>query len=306
MPRTRWFDDGSCTVYDWHCPGHALAVGPEECMPAHEISIGQVGSHAVRMRDGETVVECTQFLCLNAGDAFRPVRRAIGLERRTQIAVGADLLRAVIPGARDRRLRFRARAVPLTARAALAHHELVWHAHPGHRDELAIHTLALELVAHACRAAAPPPATRPTPAVREAVRAVQELLVRRHAERWTLSALATHVGLSPWHLSRSFRAHIGIGLHQYRTRLRLLSALARLRDSRRPELARIAFDLGFSSHSHLTREFRAFFRVAPSRIVDRSRAQLAHHRPMLFNRSPPHARVVPVLTVGEVGTAVEW
>ena len=102
--------------------------------------------------------------------------------------------------------------------------------------------------------------------LRDAIHAVQELLARRFAEPLTLAQLADSVALSPWHLSRSFRAHVGLGLHRYRTRLRLLAALERLRDARRPELARLAFEVGFSSHSHLTRELRAFLGAPPTQL----------------------------------------
>jgi AraC-like DNA-binding protein len=271
MPQRPWFRGGSLSVVDWHCPGHALGIGPEESAPAWQVSIGRVGSHAIRAADGETVVEGTQLLCVNAGEVFRPVRRALGLERRTWIVLDADAMRDLVPDPDAHAPRFRARTVPLGARAALAHHELLRHVQADERDELAIHTLALELAGHACRAAtAPRSPIRPTPGVREAIHAVQELLARRYAEPLTLAALAAHVELSPWHLSRSFRAYAGLGLHQYRTRLRLLSALDRLRDARRPDLARIAFEVGFSSHSHLTREFRAFFGAPPSCVIGAS------------------------------------
>jgi AraC family transcriptional regulator len=266
MPQLRWFAGGSIAVVDWHCPGLAVGTGPEEQVDASELSIGRTGSHVVRTAEGETVVERTRLLCVNAGEVFRPVRRALGLDRRTRIVVGDDVMREL---AGPRAPRFAARTAPLTARAALLHDQLLRHGEAAHRDELAIHALALELAAHACRAERPPRGMPASPVVREAVRAIQEVLARRYAEPLTLTALADHVGLSPWHLSRSFRVEAGLGVHRYRTRLRVLAALDRIRDARRPELARIAVEVGFSSHSHLSREFRAFFGAPPSRATVR-------------------------------------
>ena len=267
VPLIRWFDGGSLAVADWSCPGAALGTGPEELVTASEVSIGRTGSHIVRTASGDTVVESTQLLCSNAGELFRPVRRALGPERRTRITFTTDTMRDLVAdGECDPR--FPGRTALLTARAALVHHALLRHVHAATRDDLAIHSLALELVGHGCRAGSPGGPVAPTPAVRDAIHAVQELLARRFAEPLTLAALAAHVGLSPWHLSRSFRAHTGVGVHRYRTRLRLLSALDRLRDVRRPGFARIAFEVGFSSHSHLTREFRAYFGVPPARVAD--------------------------------------
>jgi AraC family transcriptional regulator len=268
MPQLRWYDGGTLTVADWHCPGAALGTGREEVAPAFEVSIGRAGSHAIRGGDGETLVEPTHLLCMNAGEVFRPVRRALGVDRRTRITVDADVLPELV-GADRREQRFPARTVVLTARGALAHHQLLRAVTADCRDELAIHALALELVAAAGNHAPPRPRPASTVAVRAAVRAAQELLARHFAEPTTLAALAADVGLSPWHLSRHFRREVGLGAHQYRTRLRLLAALDRIRDSQRPDLARIAFEVGFSSHSHLSREFRAFFGVPPSRINPR-------------------------------------
>lgn len=263
MPVTRWLVGGDVAVVDWWCPGAALGTGPEERSPAWELSLGRTGSHAIATRDGETVVEATQLLCVAAGETFRPVRRALGLDRRTRIALRDAAMRTL---AGDHAPGWRTRSAPLTAGAALAHHALLRAARATTRDDLALHALALDLAAHAC--AAPPRAHAPVrnPALRAAVRETQERLVRDYAAPLTLTALADHVGLSPWHLSRSFRALVGIGLHHYRNRIRLLVALDRLASRRRPQLAPLALELGFCSHSHLTREFRAYFGKPPSAL----------------------------------------
>lgn len=291
MPLHRWFDGGSLTVSDWYCRGDVLGVGREEEAATWELSIGRGGSHRVRTHEGEHVVEPMHVLCVNAGDVFRPVRRALGLDRRTRINLSAAAVRELVGEARGERPRFPARAALLPARAALAHHRLLRHAAAATRDELAVHGLALELAAHALGAAAPGGRSAAgSRQVREAVRAVQEILARRFAEPLTLAELAAEVELSPWHLSRGFRAAVGVGLHRYRTRLRLLAALERMSGAARgavrasasssgrgavrasargasaPELARLALEVGFSSHSHFTREFRGFFGAPPSRL----------------------------------------
>lgn len=263
MPVHRWFGTEGVKVFDWYCPGDELRVGAEEEAPEWELSIGRTGSHAVRDAEGEHVVEPVHVLCVNAGDVFRPVRRILGLERRTCISFSAAGLRQLC---RDEAPRFPRRAALLSPRAALLHHRLLRAAAAAERDELAVHTFALELAAHALGRAAPPPPVA-SRRLRDAIRAVQDQLVLRFAEPLTLSRLAADVELSPWHLSRAFSAQLGIGLHRYRTRLRLLSALERLRDRRRPDLSRVAFEVGFSSHSHFTREFRAFFGAPPSHFV---------------------------------------
>ena len=256
MPVTQWFAGDDVTVVDWWCPGAAIGSGPEERAPAYELSVGRTGSHAIATRDGETVVDPTQLLCLAAGETFRPVRRALGLDRRTRIALGDTAMAALVG---DRAPGWRTRSIPMSAETALAHHALLRAASAPTRDELALHTLALDLAARACSAPAVARAPDANRALRVAVREVRERLVRDYAAPLTLTLLARHVGLSSWHLSRSFRALVGVGLHDYRNRVRLFAALERLARPRRPPLAQLALDLGFCSHSHFTRAFRAFF-----------------------------------------------
>jgi AraC-like DNA-binding protein len=75
---------------------------------------------------------------------------------------------------------------------------------------------------------------------------------------------------SPAHLSRVFRRHLGITLHEYRQRLRLGAALDALQAGER-DLAGLAHALGFSSHSHFGSVFRRAIGVSPAQ----ARAALA-------------------------------
>jgi AraC-like DNA-binding protein len=80
-----------------------------------------------------------------------------------------------------------------------------------------------------------------------------------------LSTLARSLGASPFHLCRVFRATHGTTLHEYRLDLRLRLALERL-DDPSTDLSRLAFELGFSSHSHFTLTFRSRLGHPPSRL----------------------------------------
>lgn len=139
------------------------------------------------------------------------------------------------------------------------------------RDPLAIEGRALALL-EAVRAAqaegspAPGRARGASPAHRRLVERARELVAAAVAAApggpLSLQAIAAAVGASPFHLSRTFRAVMGVGLHHYRTRLRLHAALDRLADERR-SLAAIALDLGFSSQAHFTTAFRRMFGAPP-------------------------------------------
>lgn len=80
----------------------------------------------------------------------------------------------------------------------------------------------------------------------------------------SLSDLSVHVGLSPSHFARKFRASTGLSLHRFVNRRRLEAALRRLKDQREP-LAAVAIDLGFSSQSHMTRLFSSLTGMTPAK-----------------------------------------
>jgi AraC-like DNA-binding protein len=82
----------------------------------------------------------------------------------------------------------------------------------------------------------------------------------------SLAEVADAVGCSPIYLTQSFRRHEGIPLYRYHLRLRLSQALLYLKAG--CEITPLAFELGFSSHSHFTSAFRSAFGMSPSKYRD--------------------------------------
>jgi AraC family transcriptional regulator len=97
---------------------------------------------------------------------------------------------------------------------------------------------------------------------RELAQRARELLAGCFRERVPLTDIARALDVSVFHLCRVFRAQVGLSLHRYRTRLRLSSAIELLDDTS-VDLAQLALDLGFSSHSHFTSSFRREFHSTP-------------------------------------------
>jgi AraC-like DNA-binding protein len=95
------------------------------------------------------------------------------------------------------------------------------------------------------------------------VEKVKELVAADPGARHTLDSIALHVGCSPYHLSRVFRRASGRTLHAYLTHLRLREWLPRALEPG-SDLAAVAFESGFSSHSHFTATFRQTFGLTPS------------------------------------------
>lgn len=103
--------------------------------------------------------------------------------------------------------------------------------------------------------------------VDRAVERARELLACDPSSSDSLHEIARAAGVSPFHLARRFKRANGIGLHGYRTRLRMALALARLGDGEE-DLTGLAFDLGYSSHSHFSTTFRSHFGASPSHARD--------------------------------------
>jgi AraC family transcriptional regulator len=125
----------------------------------------------------------------------------------------------------------------------------------------------------------PPAATRPRPAAqvtqsqRALVAAARRRVAARPDERLSLEELSRAMGVSAPHLTSVFRAVEGVPLYQYLLRARLERAMSMLLPHEHPEdLSEIAFQAGFSSHSHFTSAFRRMFGCAPG--IVRARAEV--------------------------------
>ncbi len=99
------------------------------------------------------------------------------------------------------------------------------------------------------------------------VEAAKTFLASRLGERIMLDDVARAAHASPFHLARIFQQQTGVPVHRYLTRLRLRASLERLAGGA-GDLTRLAFELGFSSHSHFTDAFRREFGRAPSEVRD--------------------------------------
>ena len=80
--------------------------------------------------------------------------------------------------------------------------------------------------------------------------------------RRTLAEVAAEVGVSPVYLTQIFQRVEGIPLYRYQLRLRLARALQLLGDY--DDVTDLAFDLGFSSHSHFSATFKQVYGETPT------------------------------------------
>ncbi|MFP2902347.1 helix-turn-helix transcriptional regulator [Corallococcus sp. 4LFB] len=101
---------------------------------------------------------------------------------------------------------------------------------------------------------------------RRTVGRVRALLAARLSANFSLATLAQEARCSPFHLMRLFQAETGLSLRAYRRQLRVLTALQRLAEGER-DLARLALELGFSHHSHLSLSVRQVLGSSPARLL---------------------------------------
>jgi AraC family transcriptional regulator len=80
-----------------------------------------------------------------------------------------------------------------------------------------------------------------------------------------LEEIATHSGVSPYHLTRAFDAVAGHSLMRY-VRARRLSEAARQLCNGAPDILTVALDAGYGSHEAFTRAFRDQFGLTPERV----------------------------------------
>ncbi|MEM6255998.1 MAG: AraC family transcriptional regulator [Cyanobacteria bacterium P01_D01_bin.156] len=77
-----------------------------------------------------------------------------------------------------------------------------------------------------------------------------------------LADLAGLLNMSPFHFGRMFKQSMGISPHQYVIQQRLERAKHLLKHSNQT-IIEIAFECGFNSHSHLSKQFRKVIGVTP-------------------------------------------
>lgn len=96
------------------------------------------------------------------------------------------------------------------------------------------------------------------------LRSAREMLDGQFGEPISVRGLAREAAVHPVHFAATFRRFYGCSVGEYVRRQRLQYARTRLADPEVP-LAQIAAEAGFADQSHLTRTFKRFTGMTPSR-----------------------------------------
>lgn len=274
----------SVSIYDVSCRPSSSQRGPEEHSSGHHIVFARSGLFLKQVAGREIVADPNHVLFFNRAEPYHCAHPVDGGDDCTVFAFQPELLLEVIgsyqPRVADQPER------PFEFTHTLSQQTVFFFQHrvrqgllAGANELLMVDELSLKLLATVMRSAylsrrIPLPRRRvPTArSHRDLAERTRLMLAACFAESLGLEEIARAVHSSPFQLARVFHHETGLSLHQYRTRLRLRSALNRLADSK-TDLSMLALDLGFSSHSHFTDTFRRAFGTTPSECRARSNSR---------------------------------
>jgi AraC family transcriptional regulator len=225
------------SVLDVTCSAARSGRGPEEYNELTDIALVRRGVFTVELHDETLLLDPGSALVLAGDETFRVGHPVDGGDRCTVLRFAPDLVEEALGDAKTRVVR-------------------IGPSREADDDEEAI--LLLEKVARA-------PEPRVTRVSERRAAEVRELLAADPGAEWRLEKIATALHCSPYHLARQFRNATGTTIAAHLMDLRLTLALERLEQGE-DDLARLAADLGFASHSHFTARFRRRLGCVPSHL----------------------------------------
>jgi AraC family transcriptional regulator len=251
-------------AHDVRCRGECRHRSAEECAAATQLVFPYRGLFLRHVGSTQSVADANHVLFFNAGEGYQVSHPTTGGDACLSLSVSQPLLRELAPAAllqrRDQPV-FHHQALRIDERAqvlvALLRHSL----RSGSIEPLEAESLALTLV---CRSLG----TRTTHAPgashgRQRLVDRAKLLLSSDLTRcWALADIAAEVGGSPVYLTQAFQQVEGMPLYRYHLHLRLAHALDRIADCE--DVAALALDLGFSSHSHFSAAFRQAYGRTPT------------------------------------------
>ena len=251
-------------AHDVHCRGECRHRSTEECAAATRLVFPYRGLFLRHVGSMQSVADANHVLLFNADQGYQVSHPAAGGDACLSLSIAQPLLRELAPAGllqdRDKPV-FRGQALRIDERAQVLVALLCHSLRRGNIEPLEAESLALTL---ACRSLGPRTAHAPgaTRARQRLVDRAKLLLASDLTRRWTLAEIAADIGGSPVYLTQAFQQVEGMPLYRYHLRLRLARALDRVADCE--DVAALAQDLGFSSHSHFSAAFRQAYGRTPT------------------------------------------
>lgn len=262
------------TVRDYRCASCRGGPSKEESSDSNNIVLLRRGVFCKHHGRRDVSIDVNQAAFFSKGSPYRVSHPAECGDRGTVFTLAPDVLCDIVgeidPASADHPERpFLVASGPCDAAAFRQHRALTLQLEScDAREPLEIEEKALQLMARVLKAAHAPrmkTRRRTRTGIDHAERAesAKSYLASRIGERITLSDAAGAANASPFHFSRLFLQHTGMPVHRYLTLLRLRASIEWLLEGT-ADLAVLALELGFSSHSHFTSAFRSEFGCPPS------------------------------------------
>ena len=233
----------------------AWADPPSGFTGCDQIVLPYAGLFTYKVGRRTRLFDASRVLLARAGDDFTDVHPVRGVGHASVIIDLAAPVLDDVCGRSSLRAELFARGwAPGSARLQLLAHRL----RRGGAGPLMQEETILEAVQAVMQAAETPV---PAGDLRSVDRA-RQFMHAHAAERLSLPQVARAAGVSANYLTHAFRRTLGQPLHQYQLGLRLSRALVELPHC--DDLAALALELGFSSHSHFTTAFRQRYGLTPS------------------------------------------
>lgn len=254
---------------------HGYTCAKDETTSAHTLAFVRRGIFSKAVNGQEFLADSNQVVFFNCGEEYKIAHPVDGGDDCTVFQLQAELAKDVAaslwPQVADRPDRpFLFTHAPCDQAIYMLLERLRHRIRHAALDELMAEELTMVLLAATLRSAATQTHHRLRTARvgtdcahREIVESTQLLLSQTFSQSLGLFDISRLVHCSPFHLARIFRAILGVPLHQYRNRLRLREALRRIGEGEL-DLAKLAVEIGFSSHSHLSDAFREAFGISPA------------------------------------------
>ena len=266
------FTGDTLQVTDYTCDGHERGRSGEEATASHEIVFPRAGAFMRHNAWGNVLLDLNHVLFFQRGQPYQVSHPVAGGDISTIFAVRDDVLFDMVREQSDQP--FRAGHALIEPHLRLRLGQLL---HADSPDDLYTEEQMLLFLGDVIGSTVgtAPTASGATAAYhRELAENIKVVLAARWHEPLRLADIAQATHASSYFLCRVFAAHIGLSIHQYLIRLRLMHALEYL-NADCDNLAVLALDLGFSSQSHFTAAFKRAFGRTPTA-----------YRPKILNKNP--------------------
>ncbi|HEY1969811.1 MAG TPA: AraC family transcriptional regulator [Pseudonocardia sp.] len=254
------------TVWDVVCPGRHAHPSEEECTSSTYFVFPYRGVYIHHVGRGTTIAEANQVVVLNEDEPYRVSHPVAGGDAGLSISVAPGTLAELAPAhyrhpSGKAALNLSHLRVDVGAQSSAT--QLRQRLRRGTVDTLEAEILTIELIRRALGRRTAHRATG-SASRRRLVDRAKLVIASEPGRRWTLDQIAGEVSASPVYLTQVFRQVEGVPLYKYQLQLRLARALNLLQDS--DDLARLAVELGFSSHSHFSSAFKKAYGHTPAAL----------------------------------------